>query len=214
MPVQILNIHNNTLELLPQKAIFWHDTQTLIVSDLHLGKASHFRKHGMAIPMESGTDDLEQLDILLSKYKPKRLLILGDLFHSEYNQEWEYFGTLRRKYENIKFVLVRGNHDILIEHEYEKFDIQVETEPISENGFVFAHNFVTLKENEFSISGHIHPGFVLHAKGRQSITLPCFYKKQNTLIMPAFGRLTGLAHMPYDKDAEVFVLTEDAVHRI
>lgn len=214
MPVQILNIHNNTLELLPQKAIFWHDTQTLIVSDLHLGKASHFRKHGMAIPMESGTDDLEQLDILLSKYKPKRLLILGDLFHSEYNQEWEYFGTLRRKYENIKFVLVRGNHDILIEHEYEKFDIQVETEPISENGFVFAHNFVTLKENEFSISGHIHPGFVLHGKGRQSITLPCFYKKQNTLIMPAFGRLTGLAHMPYDKDAEVFVLTEDAVHRI
>ena len=214
MPVQILNIHNNTLELLPQKAIFWHDTQTLIVSDLHLGKASHFRKHGMAIPMESGTDDLEQLDILLSKYKPKRLLILGDLFHSEYNQEWEYFGTLRRKYENIKFVLVRGNHDILIEHEYEKFDIQVETEPISENGFVFAHNFVMLKENEFSISGHIHPGFVLHGKGRQSITLPCFYKKQNTLIMPAFGRLTGLAHMPYDKDAEVFVLTEDAVHRI
>ena len=212
MPVQILNIHNNTLELLPQKAIFWHDTQTLIVSDLHLGKASHFRKHGMA--MESGTDDLEQLDILLSKYKPKRLLILGDLFHSEYNQEWEYFGTLRRKYENIKFVLVRGNHDILIEHEYEKFDIQVETEPISENGFVFAHNFVMLKENEFSISGHIHPGFVLHGKGRQSITLPCFYKKQNSLIMPAFGRLTGLAHMPYDKDAEVFVLTEDAVHRI
>ena len=163
MTVQILNIHNNTLELLPQKAIFWHDTQTLIVSDLHLGKASHFRKHGMAIPMESGTDDLEQLDILLSKYKPKRLLILGDLFHSEYNQEWEYFGTLRRKYENIKFVLVRGNHDILIEHEYEKFDIQVETEPISENGFVFAHNFVTLKENEFSISGHIHPGFVLRS---------------------------------------------------
>lgn len=214
MTVQILNIHNNTLELLPQKAIFWHDTQTLIVSDLHLGKASHFRKHGMAIPMESGTDDLEQLDILLSKYKPKRLLILGDLFHSEYNQEWEYFGTLRRKYQHIKFVLVRGNHDILIEHEYEKFDIQVETEPISENGFVFAHNFVTLKENEFSISGHIHPGFVLHGKGRQSITLPCFYKKQNTLIMPAFGRLTGLAHMPYDKDAEVFVLTEDAVHRI
>lgn len=214
MIVQFLEINNNTLELLPQKAIFWHNTKTLIVSDVHLGKASHFRKHGLPIPMESGIDDLQQLDALLYAYTPDRLLILGDLFHSDYNQEWEYFGALRKKYADIKFVLVRGNHDILKEHQYEKHDIEVYTEPIYESGFVFAHNFVTLKENEFSISGHIHPGYVLHGKGRQSITLPCFYKKQNTLIMPAFGRLTGLALMPYSKDAEVFVLTEEAVHRI
>lgn len=214
MIVQFLEINNNTLELLPQKAIYWHNTKTLIVSDVHLGKASHFRKHGLPIPMESGIDDLQHLDDLLYTYTPKRLLILGDLFHSDYNQEWEYFGTLRKKYADIKFLLVRGNHDILKEHQYEKHDIQVETEPVYENGFVFAHNFVALKENEFSISGHIHPGFVLHGKGRQSITLPCFYKKKNTLIMPAFGRLTGLAHMPFSKDAEIFVLTEETVHRL
>jgi DNA ligase-associated metallophosphoesterase len=214
MTVQFLQINNNTLELLPQKAIYWNNTETLIVSDVHLGKASHFRKHGMPIPMESGTDDLHHLDKLLHTHTPQRLLILGDLFHSDYNQEWEYFGALRKKYAGVRFTLVRGNHDILKEHHYEKHDIQLETEPVYENGFVFAHNFVKLKENEFSISGHIHPGFVLHGKGRQSITLPCFYKKKNTLIMPAFGRLTGLAHMPFSKDAEIFVLTEDAVHRI
>ena len=214
MTVQFLQINNNTLELLPQKAIYWNNTETLIVSDVHLGKASHFRKHGMPIPMESGTDDLHHLDKLLHTHTPQRLLILGDLFHSDYNQEWEYFGALRKKYLGVRFILVRGNHDILKEHHYEKHDIQLETEPVYENGFVFAHNFVKLKENEFSISGHIHPGFVLHGKGRQSITLPCFYKKKNTLIMPAFGRLTGLAHMPFSKDAEIFVLTEDAVHRI
>lgn len=214
MTVQFLEINNNTLELLPQKAIYWNNTETLIVSDVHLGKASHFRKHGMPIPMESGTDDLHHLDNLLHTHAPKRLLILGDLFHSDYNQEWEYFGALRKKYSGVRFILVRGNHDILKEHHYEKHDILLETEPVYENGFVFAHNFVKLKENEFSISGHIHPGFVLHGKGRQSITLPCFYKKKNTLIMPAFGRLTGLAHMPYSKDAEIFVMTEEDVHRI
>ena len=90
MSVQMLIINKNILELLPQKAIYWHDTQTLIVSDLHLGKASHFRKHGLPIPMESGIDDLQQLGLLLDIYKPQRLLILGDLFHSDYNQEWEY----------------------------------------------------------------------------------------------------------------------------
>ncbi len=214
MTGQLLDINNNILELLPQKAIYWHDTQTLIIADLHLGKASHFRKHGLPIPMESGTDDLVQLDALLSAYRPKRLLILGDLFHSDYNQEWEYFGALRRKYANITFQLVRGNHDILQELHYEKYDIELFKKTLSEKNFIFAHDFVTLQEQEFSITGHIHPGFVLHGKGRQSITLPCFYKKKNTLIMPAFGRLTGLAHMPHTDDAEIFVMTEEEVHRV
>jgi len=214
MSEQLLYINNTVLELLPQKAIYWRNTQTLIVSDLHLGKASHFRKHGLAIPMESGTDDLQQLDLLLDAYKPKRLLILGDLFHSDYNQEWEYFGALRRKYTNIIFELVRGNHDILKVHHYEKYDITLHEKTLSENNFIFAHDFVTLENHEFLISGHIHPGFVLHGKGRQKITLPCFYKKKNTLVMPAFGRLTGLAHMSHAEDAEVFVLTEEAVHRM
>lgn len=214
MQIQTLLVNNNTLELLPQKAIYWRELQTLLVSDIHLGKASHFRKHGLAIPMESGTDDLHQLDALLTLYTPKRILILGDLFHSDYNQEWEYFGVLRKKFAAVEFQLVRGNHDILSDCDYEKHNILVHRKSLYESGFIFSHDFVQLKEEEFSISGHIHPGFVLHGRGRQSITLPCFYKKQNTLIMPAFGRLTGLAHMPHAKDAEVFVLTEEAVHRL
>lgn len=214
MEIQTLGINNNTLDLLPQKAIYWRETKTLIVSDLHLGKASHFRKHGLAIPMESGIDDLHHLDSLLTSYQPKRLLMLGDLFHSDYNQEWEYFGALRKKFSAVEFHLVRGNHDILKDHHYEKHNIHVHKKTLYESGLVFAHDFVKLTDEEFSISGHIHPGFVLHGKGRQSITLPCFYKKDNTLIMPAFGRLTGLAHMPHVQDAEVFVLTEEAVHRL
>jgi len=214
MSGQLLHINNTIVELLPQKAIYWRDAQTLIVSDLHLGKASHFRKHGFAIPMESGSEDLNRLTFLLDAYKPKRLLILGDLFHSEYNQEWEYFGALRKNFSTVTFQLVRGNHDILQEHHYEKYRIEIHTETLLESGFVFAHDLIDLNEEQFSITGHIHPGFVLYGKGRQRITLPCFYRKENTLIMPAFGQLTGLAHMPYDKAAEVFVLTEEAVHRV
>ncbi|MGN6647324.1 MAG: ligase-associated DNA damage response endonuclease PdeM [Cytophaga sp.] len=214
MSGQLLTIHEQIFELLPQKAMYWRDAQTLIISDLHLGKASHFRKNGMAIPMDSAMEDLQQLDFLLNTYSPKRLLILGDLFHSEYNQEWELFGALRRKYASIVFQLVRGNHDILKDHHYEKYDIEMHANTLHEHDFIFSHDKVAVKEKQFCITGHIHPGFVLSGKGRQSITLPCFYKKKNTLVMPAFGWLTGLAHMPYDKTAEVFVLTEEAVHRI
>lgn len=214
MSGQLLKIHGHTFELLPQKAMYWRDVNTLILADVHLGKASHFRKHGMAIPMESGMEDLQQLDFLLNQYKPKRLLILGDLFHSDYNQEWEYFGELRRKHADVEFHLVRGNHDILKEHHYSTFDIELHADVLKENDFVFSHDTCSIKENQFVISGHIHPGFALNGKGRQRITLPCFYKKKNSLLMPAFGWLTGLAHMPNDKSAEVFVVTEEKVWRV
>lgn len=214
MSRQLLTIHDHTFELLPQKAMYWQDTQTLIVADVHLGKASHFRKSGMAIPLESGLEDLQQLDFLLHLYKPQRLLILGDLFHSEYNQEWEYFGALRKRHANVIFQLVRGNHDILKEHHYSTYDIDLHEKYLKENDFIFSHDAVSVKEKQFIITGHIHPGFVLQGKGRQRITLPCFYKKKNTLIMPAFGWLTGLAHMPADKTAEVFVIVEEGVWRM
>jgi DNA ligase-associated metallophosphoesterase len=214
MSGQLLTIHQHTFELLPQKALYWHDTQTLIVADVHLGKASHFRKNGMAIPLESGLEDLQQLDFLLKLYTPKRLLILGDLFHSDYNQEWEYFGALRKKHTAVDFHLVRGNHDILKKHHYSTYDIELHANVLKENDFIFSHDLIPLQENQFIVSGHIHPGFVLNGRGRQRITLPCFYKKKNTLLMPAFGWLTGLAHMPADKDADVFVVTEESVWRL
>lgn len=214
MSGHLLTIYDHTFELLPQKAIYWKDAQTLIVADVHLGKATHFRKNGMAIPMESGLEDLQQLDFLLDLYSPKRLLILGDLFHSDYNQEWEYFGALRRKHSDVLFQLVRGNHDILKKYHYSTYDIELHEHVLKESDFIFSHDTIPLKEKQFSITGHIHPGFVLEGKGRQRITLPCFYKKKNTLIMPAFGWLTGLAHMPQNKDAEVFVVTEEKVWRV
>ena len=41
------------LELLPQKAIYWKDRNCLLIADLHLGKSTHFRKNGIAVPNAS-----------------------------------------------------------------------------------------------------------------------------------------------------------------
>lgn len=60
----------------------------LIVVDVYFGKVIYFCKNGMVILMEFGMEDLLQLDFLLDVYKLKCLLILGDLFYSDYNQEW------------------------------------------------------------------------------------------------------------------------------
>lgn len=214
MATLVLHIDNNTFELLPQKALFWKEKQTLIISDVHLGKASHFRKNGMAMPMKSGLEDLTQLNSLLEMYQPKQVLILGDLFHSAYNQEWEYFGSILKKHPNTKCVLVRGNHDILQMHQYERHNLLVYKNSLQEGNIIFAHDVVEIAAHEFIITGHIHPGFVLHGKGRQRLALPCFYKKKNRLILPAFGGLTGLAHMSKDTEAEIYVSTGERVIKV
>src|SRR5690606_2589024 len=108
-----IQLHNHTFHLLSSKAVLWDDKKTLMLSDLHLGKAAHFRKHGLALPYASGLADLQVLEQLLLEHKPERLLILGDLFHSSYNADWEHFGNLRNRFPQINFELVPGNHDIL-----------------------------------------------------------------------------------------------------
>lgn len=39
-----INIKDQNLLLLPEKALFWEEEKGLIISDVHLGKAGHFRK--------------------------------------------------------------------------------------------------------------------------------------------------------------------------
>ena len=75
--------------LLPEKAIFWAEEQMLIIADVHLGKVGHFRKAGIAIPKRMEQDDLAMVSDLIQEYEPVSIIFLGDLFHSEMNNDWD-----------------------------------------------------------------------------------------------------------------------------
>ena len=70
------------VELLPGRAAFLPASKSLIVADLHLGKAATFRERGLAVPEGSNASDLCQLESIADFKKPKQLVIAGDLFHS------------------------------------------------------------------------------------------------------------------------------------
>jgi metallophosphoesterase superfamily enzyme len=63
----------------------------------------------------------------------------------------------------------------------------------------------------YNFAGHIHPGVSLRGKGRQALTLPCFYFGTNQAYLPAFGKFTGLARITPCKDDRVYVVAEDKV---
>lgn len=197
------------------KAIFWPRQSVLFLADLHLGKATHFRKAGLPVPMAVSDSNWDRLSTLLLAYMPNRVLILGDLFHSDYNQEWEVLGELIQQFKTTRFELVTGNHDILSPEQYARIGLVVHKEMLFLEPFLLTH--IPIEEHiveGYNLSGHIHPGVVLRGAGRQRLRLPCFYFGPKQGILPAFGAFTGLATIQPDKKDKVFVIAEEEVIKV
>jgi len=207
-----IKLSGQVLELLPEKAIFWKHTQTLIVSDLHLGKAGHFRKSGIPAPTGINQKNIVRLDALMQRYKPKRLLMLGDLFHSDANREWLEFERFTNKWSTIEMLLIRGNHDCLHPSFYDAAGI-TSVDALEESGFLFLHdaNDASASDGAIIFSGHVHPGIKLRGKGRQSLRLPCFLMSGKQIILPAFGEFTGLHVVKPKPDEQIYVVAENKV---
>ena len=207
-------IKGQTFELFREKAILWREQKVLIISDLHLGKVTHFRKSGVAVPLEAKQANWENLSFLLAATAPDRLLILGDLFHSEMNPEWKEFDQILQSYPSISADLVIGNHDILDLAYYENAGLN--TMHIKEWGpFIFTHKPLEKEEREgYNICGHVHPAVRLKGRARQAVKLPCFYFGRQLGILPAFGKFTGTSIINYEKEDDVFVIAGQEIIEI
>ena len=193
--------------LLPQKAIFWREKRTLIVADIHFGKVGHFRKSGIAIPKGLEQEDLATMSDLIREYNPKRILFLGDLFHSEMNKDWDWLVMWRELFRDVEMVLVKGNHDIVEDRLFEQLNFRL-ADFHQEGPFLFTHKPLKPAAAELTdhyiISGHIHPGVTLRGAGKQSASLPCFYFGAKQAILPAFGRFTGRFSITFEPCDHVF----------
>ena len=113
------------LVLLAEKAIWWGRESTLIITDVHIGKGGHFRKNGIALPKRLNDDNLWRLSGLMQQWQPKKLIVLGDLVHSKLNAEWTDFVEMMRMFPSTSLILVRGNHDVLEEENWNELPMQV-----------------------------------------------------------------------------------------
>lgn len=213
-PLRFL-FHHQTLWLSPARCIFWEEESVLIVSDLHFGKSGHFRKSGIGIPQNIFKEDLQKLFAQIQFFKPKVLLITGDMFHSSANKEMDFFVKWRNDFAGVKFYLVRGNHDILAQKFYKGANITVYENKLLINDFCFTHDVGSScndeQDHHFTFSGHIHPGIKMSGAGNQSLTLPCFYFSEKYAILPAFSAFTGLAKIKPSASDKVFVLLKNEV---
>jgi DNA ligase-associated metallophosphoesterase len=208
----IITVKGQQLHLSPEKAIFWEEQRSLLLADLHLGKAAHFRKKGLAVPPQVLEDNLKRLRELIELYSPERVLFLGDLFHSSLNKVWEVFTTFLEDFPEISFVLIKGNHDILPAAAYDNSNMLIYPDTLVEDPFVFSH--YPLEDDvptHYNFYGHLHPGVTLGGKGRQVVKLPCYFFEKKRAVLPAFGGFTGLSMVSPKVGDQVFVIAEGEV---
>ncbi len=206
----LLELLNHHFDLLPERAIYWHEEKALILSDLHIGKGMHFRKGGIPVPKGLFDDDIHKLNSLIERYQPAQLIVVGDMFHSDHNNEVVLFDLWRTQYPHLPIHLVKGNHDILSVSIFKELDIVLHPQPLVLHGFVFSHE-PCHDDGIFCFSGHIHPGIRLSGMGRQIIKLPCFHFTPTTCTLPAFSKFTGLALIAPTIEDKVFAIFNDKV---
>ncbi|WP_168797503.1 ligase-associated DNA damage response endonuclease PdeM [Neolewinella litorea] len=207
-------IAGEKLLLHPDRAIYWPARRMLLLADLHLGKGAHFRRAGIAVPRGVSSVNFLRLAGLLEEFGPERVLLLGDLFHSDHNHVWGDFCAFTAARPAIRFELVPGNHDVLPPHCYEEARLVCHPEIITEGPFSLSHHPLTEERRpagQYNLCGHVHPCVRLLDGSGRSMKLPSFYFGSNEGILPAFGEFTGCAEVKVRPGDRVFVLAEDAV---
>jgi uncharacterized protein len=207
--------------LLPDRAVFFPVNQTLLVADVHIGKAATFRSLGVPVPNGTTRSNLARLTRLLEQTSATTLYILGDFFHGPVANQAGIVDELRlwrRHHDSVQIVLIGGNHDAKSGPIQNEIGIAFERAPLTlmlgQGVFIrLLHEPETIPSDVFSFAGHWHP--VQRLMGRvDSARLPCFWQQANQLILPAFGEFTGGHPVQWEPGQQVFVTDSQSVYDV
>lgn len=205
-----------SLLCLTQHALVWPAQRTLFVADVHLGKAASFRAAGVPLPSGHSGHDLDRLSSLIDVHHAKRLVILGDLVHTQtsYTAALDRkFRDFRSRHGDVNMLLVRGNHDLHAGDAPASWGLQVVAEPFAVGPFACCHEPHAAAGMGYELAGHLHPAVRLQT-AREGVTLPCFWQHAQGMVLPAFGSLTGKYVVRLKMDESAVVVAGTQLHHI
>ena len=210
------DVQGESLLLLPERALLWERTGTLVAADAHLGKAAAFRAAAIPLPGGTTTETLARLSAALGRTGARRLLLLGDFFHARAGRAARTLAAIaswRERHADLEVVLVRGNHDKGAGDPPREWGFDCHDEPWIEPPFAFRHH-PEEENSRYVLAGHIHPAVSLSGMGGQREKLPCFLFGERIGLLPAFGDFTGGATVRPRRGDRVFVVAGEEVIEI
>lgn len=199
--------------LRPDCSIYLPSEQTLIVADVHWGKAAAFRAQGVPVPHGTTRAGLARLDAAITDSGASQLIVLGDLWHARAGMApvtVQTIQTWRDTRRALPITLVRGNHDYHAGDPPASLGITCVDAPLVLGPFALCHHPGDCDAG-YVLAGHVHPVTKLFGRGRQKLTLPCFAFGERGALLPAFGEFTGGGMIDQRDFTEVYVIADDTV---
>lgn len=202
-----LNFAGHQFVALPQRGLFWPAQQALLVADLHWGKDSTFRAHGIPVSRGLLSDELERLIQLCRSTNAQHLWVLGDLCHSRDGLDDQVCGLIHEACQDLPpRALIEGNHDRHLQRQVEAWGFDWWPEPTQIDGVALNHHPLP------GIHGHLHPTFWVK-RGRERVRLPCFHYNQERLVLPAFTGFSNGVVMPQGANDKAIVIAGTQLFR-
>jgi len=171
------------------RAVWLPDQKTLVVADLHLGRAQESR---VDFPLGEADEITARLRSLLDSMSPDRVVIAGDLVHAFDSIPHFVAKAVESIQETVtsagaRLVVTEGNHDRSLER-VDSIET-VSSVRIGPETLVHHGHEVPSAGSELHIIGHEHPAITIEGLRR-----PCFLECDNqrdgesVLVLPAFSR--------------------------
>ena len=206
---------DESLILLPQRALYWPAQRLLVIADIHFGKAASFRALGVPVPAGTTSQNLAALDALIAAQPVEHILFLGDFLHAKAAHAPATLAAIRawrHRHAHLRLTLVRGNHDDRAGDPPADLAIAVVDEPHAIGPFAFCHHPQDSPLGHV-LAGHVHPVDRLSAAG-DTARLPCFVVGAGHSILPSFGAFTGGHPVTAGVDQQLFVVADDRVFAV
>ncbi|MGC8699488.1 MAG: metallophosphoesterase [Candidatus Micrarchaeia archaeon] len=179
--------------------IYISELSAIACADLHLGYEGVMSKNGIFLPKVNLKKIEEVLGKAISKKRPKRIIVDGDIKNEfsevhveEFNELYGFVNFLRDSgIEEI--ILIKGNHDNFVDRLKSSLDIKIYAQEALMGNYLFFHGeeLPREKKGKWLIMGHVHPAITLYNEVGAKEKLKCFlfgaYGRRKILILPAMN---------------------------
>ena len=218
-PTASLSLGGQTLDLLPERCLFWRQANVLLLADLHLGKAAHLRHHGIPVPEGHTAADLARLSRAILRSGAQEVILCGDFFHAPTAQSptvLDLVAQWRATHPHVHFSLVIGNHDQGQALPPPRCGITLLGDSLWRDPFHLIHDPADAPPDRLSIAGHLHPLVSLPGPRRQTWRAPCFWwqHQRSCLVLPGFGSFTAGVVIPPDPSDTLHAICGETVSAV
>jgi DNA ligase-associated metallophosphoesterase len=220
-----ISLAGTDVVLHPSGAAYLSSHQTLLIADVHFGKAVSFRKLGVPVPSGTTAETLATISAAVRDTGAKRIVFLGDFLHSKRSHAAGTLASLdawRKENAALDLTLVRGNHDDRAGDPPAQLGMRIVDEPLPLGPFALCHHPKPVA-GAYVMAGHWHP--CISVGGRRAfdrLRLPCFWFGDDSGalpefavgVLPAFGSFTGMHRIEPRAGDRIFPVADDAVRAL